>query len=143
MIDKKLENSLNLLIEILKKEKLTSIKISNKTNTIEVSNQSRSTSTVHVNESTKKSEIQNQPLDISLIETLNSPMVGIVYLYPKPGSATFIKKGQKIKKGTTICLIEAMKTFNEIKADKDGIVSNILVKNSEAVEFGQPLIELK
>ena len=143
MIDKKLENSLNLLIKVLKKEKLTSIKISNKTNTIEVSNQSRSTSTVHVNESTKKSEIQNQPLDISLIETLNSPMVGIVYLYPKPGSATFIKKGQKIKKGTTICLIEAMKTFNEIKSDKDGIVSNILVKNSEAVEFGQPLIELK
>ena len=70
-------------------------------------------------------------------------MVGIVYLYPKPGSASFIKKGQKIKKGTTICLIEAMKTFNEIKAEKDGIVSSILVKNSEAVEFGQPLIELK
>ena len=69
-------------------------------------------------------------------------MVGIVYLYPKPESATFIKKGQKIKKWTIICLIEAMKTFNEIKSDKDGIVSNILVKNSEAVEFGQPLIEL-
>ena len=142
MIDKKLENSLNLLIKVLKKEKLTSIKISNKTNTIEVSNQSRSTSTVHVNESTKKDDVKNQPLDTSLIETVNSPMVGIVYLYPKPGSATFIKKGQKIKKGTIICLIEAMKTFNEIKSDKDGIVSNILVKNSEAVEFGQPLIEL-
>tara|TARA_B110000483_G_scaffold108331_1_gene132025 strand:+ start:128 stop:559 length:432 start_codon:yes stop_codon:yes gene_type:complete len=143
MIDKKLENSLNLLIKVLKKEKLTSIKISNKTNTIEVSNQSRSASAVHVNESTKKDDVKNQPSDTSLIETLNSPMVGIVYLYPKPGSATFIKKGQKIKKGTTICLIEAMKTFNEIKADKDGIVLNILVKNSEAVEFGQPLIELK
>ncbi|MDA1284584.1 MAG: acetyl-CoA carboxylase biotin carboxyl carrier protein subunit [Proteobacteria bacterium] len=143
MIDKKLENSLNLLIKVLKKEKLTSIKISNKSNTIEVSNQSSSANTFHVNENTKKNEIKEQPLDTALLETLNSPMVGIVYLYPKPGSSSFIKKGQKIKKGTTICLIEAMKTFNEIKAEKDGIVSNILVKNSEAVEFGQPLIELK
>jgi acetyl-CoA carboxylase biotin carboxyl carrier protein len=143
MIDKKLENSLNLLIKVLKKEKLTSIKISNRLNTIEVSNQSSSPNTVNVNDNTKKTEIKEIPLDTTSIKTLDSPMVGIVYLYPKPGSASFIKKGQKIKKGTTICLIEAMKTFNEIKAEKDGIVSNILVKNSEAVEFGQPLIELK
>ena len=143
MIDKKLENSLNLLIKVLKKEKLTSIKISNRLNTIEVSNQSSSPNTVNVNDNTKKTEIKEILLDTTSIETLDSPMVGIVYLYPKPGSASFIKKGQKIKKGTTICLIEAMKTFNEIKAEKDGIVSNILVKNSEAVEFGQPLIELK
>ncbi len=143
MIDKKLENSLNLLIKVLKKEKLTSIKISNRLNTIEVSNQSSSPNTVNVNDNTKKTEIKEIPLDTPSIETLDSPMVGIVYLYPKPGSASFIKKGQKIKKGTTICLIEAMKTFNEIKAEKDGIVSSILVKNSEAVEFGQPLIELK
>jgi len=143
MIDKKLENSLNLLIKVLKKEKLTSIKISNRLNTIEVSNQSGSPNTVNVNDNTKKTEIKEIPLDTTSIETLDSPMVGIVYLYPKPGSASFIKKGQKIKKGTTICLIEAMKTFNEIKAEKDGIVSSILVKNSEAVEFGQPLIELK
>ena len=143
MIDKKLENSLNLLIKVLKKEKLTSIKISNRLNTIEVSNQSSSPNTVNVNDNTKKTEIKEIPLDTTSIETLDSPMVGIVYLYPKPGSASFIKKGQKFKKGTTICLIEAMKTFNEIKAEKDGIVSSILVKNSEAVEFGQPLIELK
>lgn len=143
MIDKKLENSLNLLIKVLKKEKLTSIKISNRLNTIEVSNQSSSPNTVNVNDNTKKTEIKEIPLGTTSIETLDSPMVGIVYLYPKPGSASFIKKGQKIKKGTTICLIEAMKTFNEIKAEKDGIVSSILVKNSEAVEFGQPLIELK
>jgi acetyl-CoA carboxylase biotin carboxyl carrier protein len=143
MIDKKLENSLNLLIKVLKKEKLTSIKISNRLNTIEVSNQSSSPNTVNVNDNTKKTEIKEIPLSTTSIETLDSPMVGIVYLYPKPGSASFIKKGQKIKKGTTICLIEAMKTFNEIKAEKDGIVSSILVKNSEAVEFGQPLIELK
>ena len=71
-----------------------------------------------------------------------SPMVGIIYLTPKPSSPSFVKSGQKIKKGDTICLIEAMKTFNEIKSDKDGVVKSILVKNGEAVEFGQPLFEI-
>ena len=89
---------------------------------------------------TKDSVNSNQN---SVQDTIDSPMVGVIYLSAKPSSPTFIKKGQKIKKGTTICLIEAMKTFNEIKADKDGVVSRILVKNAEAVEFGQPLIELK
>ena len=84
MIDKKLENSLNLLIKVLKKEKLTSIKISNRLNTIEVSNQSSSPNTVNVNDNTKKTEIKEIPLDTPSIETLDSPMVGIVYLYPKP-----------------------------------------------------------
>ena len=54
----------------------------------------------------------------------------------------FSSKEYKIKKGDTICLIEAMKTFNEIKSDKDGVVKSILIKNGEAVEFGQPLFEI-
>ena len=69
-------------------------------------------------------------------------MVGIIYLTPKPSSPPFAKKGQKIKKGETICLIEAMKTFNEIKSDRDCTIKNIMVKNGEAVEFGQPLFEI-
>ena len=69
-------------------------------------------------------------------------MVGIIYLTPKPSSPPFAKKGQKIKKGDTICLIEAMKTFNEIKSDRDCIIREVLVKNGEAVEFGQPLFEI-
>ena len=59
-----------------------------------------------------------------------------------PSSPPFAKKGQKIKKGETICLIEAMKTFNEIKSDRDCIIREVLVKNGEAVEFGQPLFEI-
>ena len=74
--------------------------------------------------------------------TIDSPMVGIIYITPKPSSPPFVKKGQKVKKGDTICLIEAMKTFNEIKSDKDGLIKGILVKNGEAVEFGQPLFEI-
>ena len=80
-----------------------------------------------------------EPLNILSID---SPMVGIVYMTPKPSSPPFIKNGQKVKKGDTICLIEAMKTFNEIKSDKDGVIKSILVKNGEAVEFGQPLFEI-
>mgnify|MGYP001360748633 CR=1 FL=1 len=74
--------------------------------------------------------------------SIDSPMVGIIYLTPKPSSPPFAKKGQKIKKGDTICLIEAMKTFNEIKSDRDCIIKTVMVKNGEAVEFGQPLFEI-
>ena len=76
------------------------------------------------------------------MQSIDSPMVGIIYLTPKPSSPPFVKSGQKIKEGDTICLIEAMKTFNEIKSDKDGVVKSILIKNGEAVEFGQPLFEI-
>ena len=70
-------------------------------------------------------------------------MVGVVYLTPKPSSPPFIKVGQKINNNDTICLIEAMKTFNEIKSDKSGVIKRILIKNGEAVEYNQPLIELE
>ena len=76
------------------------------------------------------------------IVSIDSPMVGIIYLTPKPSSPPFASKGQKIKKGDTICLIEAMKTFNEIKSERDCTIKSIMVKNGEAVEFGQPLFEI-
>ena len=146
MIDKKTENSIKSLIKILKKEKLSSIKFSNKSSSIELSQEittqiTRNNKNIMDEEVNAKDSVDSK--QDSLLDTIDSPMVGVIYLSAKPSSPTFIKKGQNIKKGTTICLIEAMKTFNEIKADKDGVVSRILVKNAEAVEFGQPLIELK
>ena len=146
MIDKKTENSIKSLIKILKKERLSSIKFSNKFSSIELSQEITSQITRNSNNITDEEVSSKDSVDSNqtrVLDTIDSPMVGLVYLSAKPSSPTFIKKGQKIKKGTTICLIEAMKTFNEIKADKDGVVSRILVKNAEAVEFGQPLIELK
>ena len=143
MIDKKTENSINLLIKKLKDENLGSLKFSNKTISIEISNNSGS---VQIAQSPVSSQPQNvsntQNNEPSSIQSIDSPMVGIIYLTPKPSSPPFVKSGQKIKKGDTICLIEAMKTFNEIKSDKDGVVKSILVKNGEAVEFGQPLFEI-
>lgn len=72
--------------------------------------------------------------------TLNSPMVGVVYLAPEPGADVFVKVGATVKAGDTVALVEAMKTFNPIKSDKDGVVKEILVTDGAAVEFDQPLV---
>ena len=143
MIDKKTNDAIDLLIKKLKDKKLSSIKISNKINSIEIVN-----TLIYENSNKQgktdlpKSSESSLPEKSSNILTIDSPMVGIMYLTPKPSSPPFVKKGQKVKKGDTICLIEAMKTFNEIKSDKDGLIKNILVNNGEAIEFGQPLFEI-
>ena len=143
MIDKKTENSINLLIKKLKDENLGSLKFSNKTISIEISNSSGSVQIAQSPISSQPQNVSNTPTnESSIMQSIDSPMVGIIYLTPKPSSPPFVKSGQKIKKGDTICLIEAMKTFNEIKSDKDGVVKSILIKNGEAVEFGQPLFEI-
>jgi len=74
---------------------------------------------------------------------VTSPIVGTAYLAPEPGSKKFVEVGQKIKKGQTIMIIEAMKTMNHVPSTLDGTVSKILVKDGEPVEFGQPLISVK
>ena len=74
---------------------------------------------------------------------ITSPIVGTAYLAPEPGAKKFVEEGKKIKKGQTIMIIEAMKTMNHVPSTQDGIVSKVLVKDGEPVEFGQPLISLK
>lgn len=74
---------------------------------------------------------------------LKSPMVGVVYLAPEPGANTFVKVGASVKSGDTVALVEAMKTFNPIKSDRDGVVKEILVSDGAAVEFDQPLIVIE
>ncbi len=74
---------------------------------------------------------------------VESPMVGTVYLSANPGADPFVTVGQQVKAGDTLCLIEAMKTFNKIDADRAGVVSEILVKSGEPVEYGQPLVSLE
>jgi len=74
---------------------------------------------------------------------VTSPIVGTAYLAPEPGAKKFVEVGQKIKKGQTIMIIEAMKTMNHVPSTLDGAVSKILVKDGEPVEFGQPLISVK
>lgn len=74
---------------------------------------------------------------------LKSPMVGVVYLAPEPGAKPFVSVGAQIKAGDTVALVEAMKTFNPIKSDIDGVVKEILVTDGAAVEFDQPLIVIE
>ncbi|NHN88907.1 acetyl-CoA carboxylase biotin carboxyl carrier protein [Acetobacter conturbans] len=71
---------------------------------------------------------------------VNSPMVGVAYLAPDPSSPPFITEGQTISVGQTLMLIEAMKTFNQIKATKGGTIKQILIASGDPVEFGQPLV---
>jgi acetyl-CoA carboxylase biotin carboxyl carrier protein len=72
-----------------------------------------------------------------------SPMVGVAYLSPEPGAPTFVSVGQQVSAGQTLLLIEAMKTFNQIKAPKAGTVTAILVQSGAPVEYGEALIVLE
>jgi acetyl-CoA carboxylase biotin carboxyl carrier protein len=74
---------------------------------------------------------------------IKSPIIGTAYLSPEPGAKQFIKVGDKIKKGQTIMIIEAMKTMNHVPSTSDGVVKTILVNDGQPVEFGQSLILLK
>ena len=71
---------------------------------------------------------------------VKSPMVGVVYLSADPNTPNYVKVGDSVKEGDIVCLIEAMKTFNPVKAHKNGTVAKILVEGGDPVEYGEPLV---
>ncbi|MBQ8481364.1 MAG: acetyl-CoA carboxylase biotin carboxyl carrier protein [Alphaproteobacteria bacterium] len=71
---------------------------------------------------------------------VKSPMVGVVYLSSNPDAPTYVKEGDNVSVGDTVCLIEAMKTFNPVKAHKTGKVTKVLVETGDPVEYGEPLV---
>jgi acetyl-CoA carboxylase biotin carboxyl carrier protein len=75
--------------------------------------------------------------------TVASPMVGVAYLSPEPGQPQFVTPGQSVAAGQTLLLIEAMKTFNQIKASKAGVVTRILVTSGQPVEYGEALLVIE
>lgn len=77
------------------------------------------------------------------VNAVTSPMVGTVYLSPEPGSKAFVQVGDKVKKGDTLMLVEAMKTFNPVEAPQAGTVKEIIVQDAQPVEFGEPLIVIE
>lgn len=79
----------------------------------------------------------------STCHIVKSPIVGTFYASSSPENPAFVKKGQKVKKGDTLCIIEAMKLMNEIEADVDGEVVDILICNEAVVEYNQPLFKIK
>jgi len=128
------------LVGYLKEFNLTEIEYSEEKTKVKVS-KSLNNSTVISPEVINKKNILEKNLDSSLKVT--SPIIGTAYLSPEPGAKKFVEEGQKIKKGQTIIIIEAMKTMNHVPSTHDGTVSKVLVKDGESVEFGQPLISIK
>ena len=139
-IDKKLIKELvdNLkefnLTELDYQEGQTRIKVSRASKGVE---QIKSASVVSPNKA-----VLNESNDGDGIR-IKSPIIGTAYLAPEPGAKKFIEVGDKIKKGQTVMIVEAMKTMNHVPSTNDGVVKKILVNDGQPVEFGQPLIILK
>ena len=135
-------------IKLITKEKklgnLTKIKIKKGEYEIEISSEysnlvnpnSDAISKNHKKDSQEKKVVE----EINEENIVKSPMVGVAYLSADPSSAPFIKIGQHVKQGDTLLLIEAMKTFNEIKAPKSGVIKKIVALNSQPVEYGDDLV---
>ena len=125
------------LVGYLKEFNLSEIEYAEGTTKVKVS-RSINNSNIISSEVKKK-----QPLINDDKTHVTSPIVGTAYLAPEPGAKKFVEVGQKIKKGQTIIIIEAMKTMNHVPSTENGTVSKIFVKDGEPVEFGQPLISIK
>ena len=142
-IDKTDIDNISLLRKELKLKDIQKIKIKKGNYEIEIlSNHEVFNSSLQTNKNesliNKEEKKENNP--IKLENLVKSPMVGVAYLSPDPSASSYIKEGQHVKQGDILLLIEAMKTFNEIKAPKSGVIKKILVLNSQPVEFGDDLI---
>tara|TARA_Y100000590_G_scaffold345263_1_gene394922 strand:+ start:454 stop:861 length:408 start_codon:yes stop_codon:yes gene_type:complete len=133
-IDKKI---IEELVGYLKEFNLSEIEYAEGSTKVKVSRISNSSNIISTEINKKKPIIESNGTSVT------SPIVGTAYLAPEPGAKKFVEVGQKIKKGQTIMIVEAMKTMNHVPSTEAGTVSKILVKDGEPVEFGQPLISIK
>ena len=133
-IDKKI---IEELVGYLKEFNLSEIEYAEGTTKVKVSRAINNPSSIPTELNKKKTIIESNGTNVT------SPIVGTAYLAQEPGAKKFVEVGQKIKKGHTIMIVEAMKTMNHVPSTQDGAVIKILVKDGEPVEFGQPLISIK
>jgi len=84
-----------------------------------------------------------QPASVSTVIKIESPMVGTFYRSPSPTADAFVAEGDRVEVGQTLCVLEAMKLFNEFKSEHAGVIRGVLVENAQPVEYGQPLFELE
>ncbi|MEC9077774.1 MAG: biotin/lipoyl-containing protein [Pseudomonadota bacterium] len=138
------ETAIRKLSELLKENDLTEIEIKEDKKTIRVSrslqnkdHSASQTAPPSENQLTTKDEAS---ITRQIGEAVLSPMVGIVYLSPEPGAPNFIKPNDLVKEGDTLLLIEAMKTFNPLRAPRSGKIIEIKVSDRTPVEFGEELI---
>ena len=139
-IDKKLIKELvdNLkefdLTELEYQEGQTKIKVSKASKGVE---QLKTSAIVNPNKSVLKSSNESEGIRVK------SPIIGTAYLAPEPGAKKFVEVGDKVKKGQTVMIVEAMKTMNHVPSTADGEVKKILIEDGQPVEFGQTLVLLK
>ena len=133
-IDKKI---IEELVGYLKEFNLSEIEYAEGTTKVKVSRAMNNSSIISTEVNKKKTIIESNGTNVT------SPLVGTAYLASEPGTKKFVEVGQKIKKGQTIMIVEAMKTMNHVPSTENGTVSKIFVKDGEPVEFGQPLISVK
>ena len=139
-IDKKLIKD---LVENLKEFNLTELEYQDGQTKIKVSKTSKgfeqvkSSAVVSPNKSVLKSSDESEGIRVK------SPIIGTAYLAPEPGAKKFVEVGDKIKKGQTVMIVEAMKTMNHVPSTADGEVKKILIEDGAPVEFGQTLVLLK
>jgi len=137
-IDKDLIKQLS---ESLNEFHLTELEYSDGKTTIKVGKGSKAITTTSITtDSSVKTQAQKEDTSLNIVR---SPMVGTAYLSPEPGAKPFVSVGNKVKKGDTILIIEAMKTMNHIQSTVDGEVIEILINDGEAVEFEQALAKIK
>ena len=133
-IDKKI---IEELVGDLKEFNLSEIEYADGTRKVKVSRAMNNPSIISAEVNKEKTIVESNGTNVT------SPIVGTAYLAPEPGAKKFIEVGQKVKKGQTIVIVEAMKTMNHVPCTENGTVSKIFVKDGEPIEFGQPLISVK
>ena len=137
--DKKIIDDIDFLSQLMEKNNLNELEISDGKLSYKLKkNQNESKKNTNIKKITDSSN--KVSVDQKSETSLKSPLVGTAYLSPEPGSKQFIEIGQNVKIGQVLLIIEAMKTMNEIVADKNGTVKKIYVKNETPVEFGEPLV---
>ncbi|WP_251520696.1 MULTISPECIES: acetyl-CoA carboxylase biotin carboxyl carrier protein [Staphylococcus] len=150
------------LIEILDKSSLTEINVEDKGNHIKLKkeketeiitpqigqqqpvqqvapqqNAASAPADAPANEGQSKTEIDDN------LQTINAPMVGTFYKSPSPEESPYVEVGDSVSNESTVCILEAMKLFNEIQAEVSGVIAEILVEDGQMVEYGQPLFKVK
>ena len=141
-IDKTDLENIKLIVKESKINSVAKIKIKKNDYEIEITSNDFVENNVSVQkiENTEVKEVENTNDVVNEDNIVKSPMVGVAYLSADPNSQPYVKVGQHVKAGDTLLLIEAMKTFNEIKAPRSGIIKKIVTLNSQPVEYGDTLI---
>ena len=136
------KNIIKELNDYLEEFNLTEIEYTEKDIKVKVS-KSRISKNIEALAPTNEKKIIKDEVSIDNSKKITSPIIGTAYLAPEPGGKKFIEIGQKIKKGDTIMIVEAMKTMNHVPSPLDGVVKEITVEDGQPVEFGQTIIILE